>query len=102
VFEELGEGDLVDKVYEVGDDFVILQVTERADADMGEFAEKESELRQRYAIQKAGTILQDWVRTRCVALVEAGRVSVNRAFLTYEDEETGKTQPIAYQPCSRL
>lgn len=102
VFETLGEGDLVDRVYEVGGDFVILQVTERSEADMEQFAEKSDELRRRYAQEKSIAALQSWVRERCQALVEAGEVSVNRAFLSFEDEDTGELQPITYQPCSRL
>lgn len=100
LFGELAIGALAPKVYEVeeSDGFVVVQLTDRSEADMEEFKEQSDDLRSALAEGKGNQILATWVADQCQALKKAGKITPNRSLLI----DSNSDKPLPYEPCSLL
>ncbi|MCP4446962.1 MAG: hypothetical protein GY811_16675 [Myxococcales bacterium] len=99
LFGTLAIGDLGSKVYKLKDDegYVIVQLTDRSEADMEKFAGQAAELQAVLGEAKGGLRMQDWILERCLALKKAGSIQANPAMLRSSDEKL-----LAYEPCSLM
>ncbi len=99
LFGQLGVGDLGSKIYKVtdGDGYVLVQLTDRNQADMEEFAEEAADLQAILAEAKGGQRMQAWILERCESLKKSGAIVINPAML----RGSGETQ-LAYEPCSLM
>ena len=99
LFGTLAIGALSSKVYEVEESkgFVVVQLTDRSEADMEQFADQASELQAVLAEAKGGERLEAWVVERCLKLKKAGSIDANPAMLKSSDEKI-----LPYEPCSLM
>lgn len=99
LFGMLAIGDLSTKVYEVeeSDGFVVVQLTDRSEADMEQFADQAADLQAALAQAKGGKRLEEWILSRCLKLKKAGAIEANPAMLKSSDEKL-----LAYEPCSLM
>lgn len=99
LFGTLAIGALGTKVYKVsdGDGYVVIQLTDRTEADMERFEEEAADLQAVLAEAKGGRRMQDWVLERCLSLKKNGAIKANPAMLQSSDEKL-----LPYEPCSLL
>jgi peptidyl-prolyl cis-trans isomerase D len=102
LFDKLEPGQLADKAYNVGDGYVLAQLTERKQPDMQKFAEERQSMTLSMQREKGQQVLDSWVRDQCQQAVKQGEIAVERRFVEYNDPETGDPLPATYQPCSTL
>jgi len=100
LFGSLEEGKLAPVVYQVDQAYVIVQITERSDPDMENFAKQKSTLSERYRREKNQRTVDDWALQRCRVVAERGDISVNASFVTYSDPDSDKPRPLTYKLCS--
>jgi hypothetical protein len=102
LFDDLADGQLAPRVLE-GDTgvYYVLQLTKKANPDLAEFDKKADELMQRLQDARSGSMLLDWMRTKCETLSKAGKIKV-AADKTRDTDEQGKPLPVTYQPCYQL
>lgn len=100
LFGVLAINELAGKVYSLSDsdDFVVIKLTDRTEADMERFAEQAVSLQNTLAEAKGGQILQNWVAEKCLKLKNAGVIETNSSLLVTGDDN----KRIAYEPCSGL
>ncbi len=101
VFDQIEVGELVDKVVEVDDGFVIVKLVAREEPDLDVFATTEQDIRRSHIGGKAIDTLQQWVGENCREVVTARGVSINKSVLSFYDDNN-KPIPITYQPCQNL
>ncbi len=99
LFGTMAIGELGSKVYEVedSDGFVVVQLTDRSEADMEQFAEQAADLQAVLAQAKGGKRLEEWVLKRCLKLKKSGSIATNPAMLKSSDEKL-----LPYEPCSLM
>lgn len=98
IFETLKEGDLAPQVYEIGSEFVVVQVTGREDPKMEDYDDKRRDELMRQLSQERGfEAYNQWIKERCRSLVEATKVGINQALIQGLSED--RDQPFSYQPC---
>jgi parvulin-like peptidyl-prolyl isomerase len=102
LFDRIEVGKVSDRVYKVSDSdgFVIVQLTDRQDADLAQFEKRKARLQEGLALQKGIELLYHWVQRRCREVTEAGMVEVNPSFLS-EPDQTEKKKA-SYQTCQFL
>jgi peptidyl-prolyl cis-trans isomerase D len=102
IFDEVGEGQLAKKVYEVDDGFVIFRVTEKSEPDMDAFEKEKAGLTERMADEKATALITAWLDKRCGEVKTAGAIEVTSLYVEYGDvdEKSGLKRPTLYQPCA--
>jgi peptidyl-prolyl cis-trans isomerase D len=83
--------------FEIAGSYVVVRLKERKDPDMAEFEKKKVELRTEAELIKWNDVFTNWVQTLCKEEKAAGRLTVNRNILRYEDSK----EPPPYEPCSR-
>jgi parvulin-like peptidyl-prolyl isomerase len=100
LFETLSEGEVAGEVFEVEDPdaFVVVQLIDRAEADLDRYEDVAEETRQRLELVKQIEILTRWIRTRCEAAAKAGSIGVNTSYLVYDDDKP----PFQYSACSNI
>lgn len=108
VFEDLTDGALGEKVYEVKTGatgaapvYVIVQVTHKQLADEKAFQKDAGKYVGELATQRGEEYLRDWLKTRCKALVAKNEVQPRRELLTVDTGE-GKLALVPWDPCARL
>ena len=101
IFDKIEVSELVDKVVEVDDGFVIVKLVGREEPDLDVFAATEDDFRRSHVGGKAIDTLQQWVGTSCRETVTARSVSINKSVLSFYDDDN-KPIPITYQPCQNL
>lgn len=101
LFDQLENGQVADRVFEVDDGFVVVQLVQREEPDLDLFARTEQDLRQSYLGGKGYDALREWVTGRCQKAVTDRQIVVNKELLSFNDDN-GKPIPITYQPCSNL
>jgi len=108
VFEELTDGSLGEKVYEVKTGaigaaplYVIVQVTSKQLADEKTFQKDAGKYVGELATQRGEEYLRDWLKVRCKALVAKNEVQPRRELLTV-DTGDGKMALVPWDPCARL
>lgn len=99
VFGEIAVGSLGPKVYEVEDGFVIVKVVKREEASTEEFDKQKDELAEGFAFEKAIQLVDTWTSRRCRAVDSAGGITVNPAYIEYNDAQ-GRPQKSNYHACT--
>lgn len=101
IFDQLADGQLAPKVYEVDGNFVVVQVVSRKNPDPAKFTEEEkARIMRSIAAERGYGLLRDWVETRCKALVNAGKVGINQSLLAQLSDDP--KQPFRYQACTYI
>ncbi|HEY4186750.1 MAG TPA: SurA N-terminal domain-containing protein [Polyangia bacterium] len=80
---------------EVAGSFVVVRLKERKDPDLKELEAKKGELQRDAELVKWNEVLTNWVKSRCLEEKAAGRITVNRTMLKYDDNQP----PVPYEPC---
>ena len=83
--------------FEIAGSYVVVRLKERKEPDWSELDKKKDELRSEAELIKWNEVFTDWVQTQCREEKAAGRLTVNRSILRYEDSK----EPPPYEPCSR-
>jgi len=94
VFELKPEAPLAGPV-EVAGSFVVVRLKERKDPDPKELEAKKSDLQRDAELVKWNEVMTNWVKARCQEEKAAGRITVNRSVLKYDDGQP----PVPYEPC---
>ena len=102
LFDDLADAQLAPRVLE-GDTgvYYVVQLTKKVNPETGDFDKKADELMQRLQDARSGSMLLDWMRTKCEALSKAGKIKV-AADKTRDTDDQGKPLPVTYQPCFQL
>jgi peptidyl-prolyl cis-trans isomerase D len=101
LFEKIEVGKLSNKVYEVtgtSEAFVIVQLTDREDADMTKFDGDRERLKSEIAFDKGVSRLTDWLVDRCHKAAKSGDIKLNTSLMKQEDE----SKKVDYQACASL
>jgi peptidyl-prolyl cis-trans isomerase D len=81
--------------FEIAGSYVVVRLKERKDPDPAELEKKQADLRRDAELTKWNDVFTSWVKSRCIEVRTAGRITVNRSLLRYEDSQ----EPPPYQPC---
>ena len=100
LFGTLAADALAPQVYEVSDSdgYVVIQLTDRTEADMEQFKEEALSLQATLSQAKGFERLQSWLLSSCLALRDAGSINANAAMLITGADNT----QIPYTPCESL
>jgi hypothetical protein len=98
LFDQLEEGQVAPELFEIGGDFVILQLADRQDPDLARFKKDLPDLLADARRDKGLDALGEWLKGRCEQVTKAGDVSVNTSFLTFQDDKGNNVQT-PYTPC---
>jgi peptidyl-prolyl cis-trans isomerase D len=82
--------------FEVAGSFVLVRLKERKDPDPDEWEKKKVELQHDAELAKWNDVFTSWVKHKCLEAKDAGRITVNRSLLRYEDSQ----EPPPYEPCT--
>jgi hypothetical protein len=101
---------LVDRVFEVGDDFVLVGLARKDEATEEGFAEQREELYEQALMIKANGVLARWAARRCIEGRASGDIVANediiRRVVTYDTKlgegEQGKPKMRPYSVCDRV
>jgi peptidyl-prolyl cis-trans isomerase D len=103
LFEELKPGDLYGKVFETGDDLIVVRLVARKLPDEKDFEKERERLASFLAQDKGGDFLQGWMKDLCASATAKGDISVNPLYINYgEVDEKGNEIQTAYAPCMTL
>ncbi len=98
VFEGLEIGQVAHQVFEIGNDYVILELAGRTDPDLDQFTKDEPQLLQQARLEKAQDVLGQWLKDRCEKVAKAGEIQVNQSLFDVTDDK-GQKIPGNYKPC---
>jgi len=82
---------------EVAGAFVVVRLAAREEADLSVFEESRGEFAEREAEVKGYLVAQEWLNKSCEAFKNAGGLEVDKAVLTYGDDEVSS---VNYEPCA--
>lgn len=82
--------------FEVAGSYFVVRLKERKEPDAAEFEKQKSDLQRDAELKKWDDVYTGWVKARCLEAKAAGRLSVNKNVLKYED---GQEAP-AYELCA--
>jgi peptidyl-prolyl cis-trans isomerase D len=71
--------------FEVAGSYVVIRLKERKEPDLAEFAKKRPELQRDAELAKWNDVYTNWVKHRCLQAKRAGKITVNKTVLRYED-----------------
>jgi peptidyl-prolyl cis-trans isomerase D len=80
---------------DVAGSYVVVRLKERKDPDPSEWEKKKVELRRDAELTKWNQVMTDWAKHRCLEAKAAGRITVNKSILKYEDSQ----EPTSYDAC---
>ena len=102
LFDELAIGSVAKRIYEGdGGNYVLVQLTQRVQADVTAFEKNADAEIQRMRDARARAALLDWLRFRCEALKKSNRIRP-AAELIRETDDKGNPAPTVYRPCMSL
>ncbi len=81
--------------FEIAGSYVVVRLKERKDPDAAELEKKKADLQRDAELSKWNEVFTGWVKHRCLEEKSAGKITVNRSLLKYEDAQ----EPPAYEPC---
>jgi peptidyl-prolyl cis-trans isomerase D len=81
--------------FEIAGSFVVVRLKERKDPDMQELEKKKADLQRDAELVKWNDVLTGWLKARCQEEKAAGRLTVNKSFVRYDDGQP----PPPYEPC---
>jgi hypothetical protein len=73
--------------FEIAGSYVVVRLKERKDPDPQDLEKKKDELQRDAELAKWNEVFTDWVKSRCLEVKGAGRITVNRTLLRYEDSQ---------------
>jgi hypothetical protein len=82
--------------FEIAGSYVVVRLKERKDPDAAELEKKKEELQRDAELSKWNEVFTGWVKHRCQEVKSAGKITVNRTVLKYDDAQ----EPPAYEPCA--
>ena len=82
--------------FEIAGSFVVVRLKERKDPDLQELEKKKADLQRDAELVKWNDVLTGWLKARCQEEKAAGRLTVNKAFVRYDDGQP----PPPYEPCA--
>jgi parvulin-like peptidyl-prolyl isomerase len=102
IFSKLDVNQLTDRVYEVSDTFVFLQLASRQEPNLEDFQKDQNERTQLLGMERGYGNLRTWFQARCEAVVADGKVGLNRELLNQIATER-EGEEFTYQPnCAGL
>jgi parvulin-like peptidyl-prolyl isomerase len=102
------DASLIDKLFAVGDDTVLVGVIEKTEATDAGFAEARAQLYEAARMRKAKAVTGQWTRRRCLEAKARGDVSANAdklaKLVTYDAKAPAAEMPgkKAYELCDRV
>lgn len=99
---------LLDQVFTVGDDLVLVGVVEKTEANDAGFAEARGELYRAAIARKAELVTAAWTKRRCIEAKAKGEISANEGrvarLMTYETKLDAEAKEIIrpYEICDRV
>lgn len=81
--------------FEIAGSFVVVRLKERKDPDLQELEKKKADLQRDAELVKWNDVLTGWLKARCQQEKAAGRLTVNKSFVRYDDGQP----PPPYEPC---
>lgn len=99
---------LLDQVFTVGDDLVLVGVVDKSEANDAGFAEARAGLYRAAAERKAELVTAAWTKRRCVEAKAKGEISANEGrvarLMTYETKLDAEAKQIIkpYEVCDRV
>ena len=99
VFDELSTGMLAKRVYEVEGNYVLVQITNKAQAKVDDFDKQADRYISRLQLVRSYAAVEDWLEDRCKALHKDKKIVPMKELVNETDEKTGKPAPQVYQPC---
>jgi hypothetical protein len=115
VWEDLKDGQLADRVYEVksttigpdgreiggGDAYVVVQLIERTQPDPAGFDKESDGIVTQLEAARGADIVHDWLSEKCNLLVTKKQIRIANDVLTTRDDQ-GQTRQISYGACANL
>ncbi len=98
IFEGLEIGQVAPGVFEIGNDYVIIELAAQTDPDLDQFTKDEPQLLQQARLEKANDVLGQWLKDRCTEVAKGGHIQVNQTMLQVTNDQ-GQTVPGSYKPC---
>jgi peptidyl-prolyl cis-trans isomerase D len=98
LFDELEEGQVAPQIFEIGGDYVLLELADKRDPDLAQFEKNEADLLASARRDKGLDVLGEWLKGRCEQVAKDGSVSVNTSYLTFQDDKGNNVQT-PYKPC---
>lgn len=99
---------LLDQVFTVGDDLVLVGVVEKTEANDAGFAEARAELYRAAVARKSELVTAAWAKRRCIEAKAKGQISANEGrvarLMTYETKLDAEAKDIIkpYEVCDRV
>jgi peptidyl-prolyl cis-trans isomerase D len=82
--------------FEIAGSYIVVRLKERKDPDPAELEKKKNELQRDAELTKWNEVFTGWVKHRCLEEKSAGKLTVNKTVLKYDDGQ----EPPAYEPCA--
>lgn len=100
----LKKDEVASKVFAVGQAVYLVQLVDRKDADMAEWAKRKEDLIEDYLGQKSNRVVREYAHARCEQALKEKRISVNsKALVTPGYVPDKKEGPLpTFAPCSSL
>jgi parvulin-like peptidyl-prolyl isomerase len=98
LFDELGKNQLAKKIYQVGENYFVVQLVDKETPDIKDFDKEASEVTAELRQTRAAEALESWLRTRCDTLAKENKIKVNPD-LVLETDDKGNVLPTQYHPC---
>lgn len=99
VFDELSAGMLAKRVYEVDGNYVLFQISNKAQAKVEDFEKEADRYISRLQLVRSYAAVEEWLEDRCKALAKDKKIVPMAELVRETDEKTGKPAPQVYQPC---
>jgi parvulin-like peptidyl-prolyl isomerase len=99
VFDELSAGNLAKRVYEVDGNYVLLQISNKAQAKVEDFEKDADRYISRLQLVRSYAAVEDWIEERCKALQKDKKIVPMKELVRETDDKTGKETAQVYQPC---
>jgi parvulin-like peptidyl-prolyl isomerase len=99
VFEELAPTKIATKIYEADGNYIVLQLIARENPDVTAFDKDADERVAALRTKRGEAFLDTWLRERCEAMVQKGKIVPNPELLR-ETDEKGNVVQTNYRPCS--
>ncbi|MGE0868140.1 MAG: peptidylprolyl isomerase [Kofleriaceae bacterium] len=99
VFDELAPGDLAKTVFEVQDNYIVLQLISHEQPKLDEFDKVAAERIATLRAIRGQVVVEEWVRERCTTLAKENKIEVVDQERIREVDEKGNPAETIYHPC---
>ena len=98
IFAGLELGQVAPGVFEIGNDYVILELAGLTEPDLDQFTKDEPQLLQQARLEKAQDVLGQWLKDRCEKVAKDGDIQVNQTLFEVTNDQGQKVKG-NYKPC---